>query len=48
MKGGNGSISILPLNKKGGLTNIVSLEKYLTEDQKNMYMTRLNWEMKLE
>ena len=33
MKGRNGSTSFLPLNKKGGLTKIVSSEKYLTEDQ---------------
>ena len=33
MKGRNGSTSFLPLNKKGGLTKIVSSEKYLMEDQ---------------
>ena len=33
MKGKNGSTSFLPLNKKGGLTKIVSSEKYLTEEQ---------------
>ena len=33
MKGRNGSISLLPLNKKGGLIKNVSLENYLTEDQ---------------
>ena len=33
MKGRNGYISFLPLNKKGGLIKDVSLEKYLTEDQ---------------
>ena len=33
MKGGNGSTSFLPLNKKGGLNKDALLEKYLTEDQ---------------
>ena len=33
MKGRNGSTSFLPINKKGGLTKIVSSEKYLTADQ---------------
>ena len=33
MKGRNGSTSFLPLNKKGGLTKLVSSGKYLTEDQ---------------
>ena len=33
MKGRNGSISFLPLNKKGRLIKDVSQEKYLTEDQ---------------
>ena len=33
MKGRNGSTSLLPLNKKGGLIKRVSSEKYLTEDQ---------------
>ena len=33
MKGRNGSTSFLPLNKKGGLTRLVSSGKYLTEEQ---------------
>ena len=33
MKGRNGSISFLPLNKKGGLFKNVSSEKYLMEDE---------------
>ena len=33
MKGRNGSTSFLPLNKKGGLTRLVSKGKYLTEEQ---------------
>ena len=33
MKGRNGSTSFLPLNKKGGLTRLVSAGKYLTEEQ---------------
>ena len=47
MKGRNGSTSFLPLNKKGGLIKDMLLEKYLTKDQQNIYMTKLNWEMKL-
>ena len=37
MKGRNGSTSFLPLNKKGGLTKIVSSEKYLTDQTKYVY-----------
>ena len=49
MKGRNGSISFLPLHKKGGLIKNVLSEKYLTEDQTiYIYMTKLNWEMKLK
>ena len=33
MKGRNGSTSILPFNKRGGLIKDMLLEKYLTEDQ---------------
>ena len=33
MKGRNGSTSFLPLNKKGGLTRLVSSGKCLTEEQ---------------
>ena len=33
MKGRNGSTSFLPLNKKGGLTTLVSSGKNLTEEQ---------------
>ena len=33
MKGRNGSTSFLPLNKKGGLTRLVSTGKYLREEQ---------------
>ena len=37
MKGRNGSTSFLPLNKKGGLTKLVSSGKCLTEQTKYVY-----------
>ena len=33
MKGRNGSTSVLPLKKKGGLNNKMNSEKCLTEEQ---------------
>ena len=50
MKGRNGSTSFLPLNKKGGLTRLVSTGKYLTEVQTKyiyIYKVELGDEIKV-
>ena len=43
MKGRNGSTSFLPLNKKGGLTRLVSSGEYLTKDQTKYVYDKVEW-----